>query len=394
VEGALTITPLASPTPDPAAEPGSEPRWFPVGDDAVRLLRDGAQAFPAMLAAIDRAQREVLLEMYWIGADAVGTRFREALCAAARRGVRVCVIHDAVGSLGIDRSWWEPLTSEGGRVAQYHAISPFDPRFRLERVEQRDHRKLLVVDALHGFTGGINLAAPWLEPADGGSGWRDDMIEVRGDATHELRTLFYRTWRHLTHEPPPPDLRPLARRHTRPVWVLASQWRTRRSMHREYIVRIKGARSRIDIANSYFVPDRPLRAALFRAVDRGVRVRVLVPLTGDVPVVQFAVEALFDTLLRHGVEIWTLSERMLHAKTAIIDGAFATIGSYNLDERSWRKNLEVNLAVEDKDFAEHCRRWFERDLDLAHRLDLEAWRTRSLLRRGLEWASYGMRRLW
>jgi cardiolipin synthase len=360
----------------------------------VRLLRDGAQAFPAILGAIARAQHEILLEMYWIGADAVGTSFRRALAEAARRGVRVHVIHDAVGSLGIDRGWWEAVTSEGGRVAQYHAISPFDPRFRFERIEQRDHRKLVVVDALHGFTGGINLAAPWLEPSEGGSGWRDDMIEVRGDAAHELRTLFYRTWRHLTDEPAPNDLRPLARRRTRPVWVLASQWRNRRSMHREYIVRIKKARGRIDIANSYFVPDRPLRSALFRAVDRGVRVRVLVPLLGDVPVVQFAVEALFDTLLRHGVEIWTLPDRMLHAKTAIIDDAFATIGSYNLDERSWRKNLEVNLAVEDTAFAEHVRGWFERDLELAQRLDLEAWRKRSLVRRALEWASYGMRRLW
>jgi cardiolipin synthase A/B len=390
----LTIPPHAPIDPSPTLQPGSDPPWFRVGEDSVRLLRDGAQAFPAMLAAIASARHEVLLEMYWIGADAVGTRFREALADVARRGVRVCVIHDAVGSLGIDRGWWEPFTTAGGQVAQYHSISPFDPRFRLERVEQRDHRKLLVVDSLHGFTGGINLAAPWLEPAEGGSGWRDDMIEVRGDATHELRTLFYRTWRHLTSEAPPPDLRPLARRHTRPVWVLASQWRTRRSVHHEYLVRIKKARGRVDIANSYFVPDRPLRAALFHAVDHGVRVRVLVPFTGDVPVVQFAVEALFDTLLRHGVEIWTLPERMLHAKTAIIDDSFVTIGSYNLDERSWRKNLEVNLAVEDTAFAQYVRSWFERDLQLAARVDLDGWRKRSIVRRGLEWAAYGMRRLW
>ena len=125
-----------------------------------------------------------------------------------------------------------------------------------------------------------------------------------------------------------------------------------------------------------------------------MRVRVLVPFTGDVPVVQFAIEALFDTLLRHGVEIWTLPERMLHAKTAIIDDAFATIGSYNLDERSWRKNLEVNLAVEDAAFAQHVRGWFERDLTQATRVDLDAWRKRSIVRRGLEWAAYGMRRLW
>jgi len=360
----------------------------------VRLLRDGNQAFPAMLAAIAGARREVLLEMYWIGADPVGVRFREALADAAHRGVSVRVIHDAVGSFGIDQAWWEPLVAKGGRVAQFHSIWPFDPRFRLERVEQRDHRKLLVVDEHDGFTGGINLAAPWLATADGGSGWRDDMIEVRGESTQELRTLFYRTWRHLTKEAAPRDLRPLSRRHTRPVWVLASQWRTRRSMHREYVVRIKRSRGRVDIANSYFVPDRAVRSALFRAVDRGVRVRVLVPVTGDVPVVHFAVEALFDTLIRNGVEVWTLPGKMLHSKSAIIDDAFATVGSYNLDERSWRKNLEVNLAVQDTAFAQHVRGWFESDLESATRVDLATWRRRSVVRRGLEWAAYAMRRLW
>ena len=368
--------------------------WFPVGADSVRLLRDGAQAFPAMLEAIAGAQREALLEMYWIGDDAVGERFRDALAERARAGVRVCVIYDAVGSMGVTPAWWRPLFAAGGRAVEYHSISPLDPRFRLERVELRDHRKMLVVDGAMGFTGGINLAAPWAGAPDGGAGWRDDVIQVRGDAVQELRSLFYRTWRKLTRESPPLDVRPLSRRRSRPVWVLASQWRTRRSIHREYCVRIAAARERVDIANSYFVPDRRVRAALFAAVRRGVWVRVLVPDKSDVPVVQFAVEALFDTLLRHGIDIYTLPGAMLHAKTAIIDDAFTTIGSYNLDERSWRKNLEVNLAVEDAAFARHVRSWFERDLENATRVDLASWRDRSLTRRGFEWLAFAMRRMW
>jgi cardiolipin synthase len=368
--------------------------WFRVGGDAVRLLRDGEQAFPAMLKAIEQAQREVLLEMYWVGPDTVGERFRDALAARAQAGVRVCVIYDAVGSMGVTPRWWQPLFTAGGRAVEYHSISPLDPRFRLERVELRDHRKMLVVDGQQGFTGGINLAVPWLKPEEGGAGWRDDVIQVRGGATQELRTLFFRTWRKLTSEAAPLDVRPLSRRRVGPVWVLASQWRTRRSIHREYVRRIRGARRAVDIANSYFVPDRRVRTALFHAVLRGVSVRVLVPAKSDVPVVQFAVEALFDTLLRHGVEVWTLPGVMLHAKTAIIDDEFTTVGSYNLDERSWRKNLEVNLAVEDRAFARHVRAWFERDLASATRIDLATWRSRSLARRGFEWASYAMRKLW
>lgn len=378
----------------PTADPIADAPWFPVGADSVRLLRDGAQAFPAMLDAIARAKREILLEMYWIGADPVGRAFRDAIAERARAGVRTLVIHDAVGSIAMEPRFWSQLEAAGGRVALYHSISPFNPRFRWTRVELRDHRKLLVVDGQCAFTGGINLAAPWLSIRDGGAGWRDDLVETKGEVNEEFRTLFYRNWRKLTGEKPPADVKPLSRRHKRPVWALASQWRTRRSIHREYVYRIGRARERVDIANSYFVPDRPVRAALFRAVRRGVHVRVLVPSVSDVPIVQFAAEALFDTLLRHGVEIWARPETMLHAKTAVIDDEFTTCGSYNLDERSWRKNLELNVAVEDRAFARHVRSWYERDLESATRIDLESWRNRALARRGLEWASYAMRHLW
>jgi cardiolipin synthase len=346
-----------------------------------------------MLDAIRAAEREILLEMYWIGADAVGERFREALVERARAGVRVCVVYDAVGSMAITSGWWKALLEAGGRAVEFHSISPFDPRFRIEHIELRDHRKMLVTDGAAGFIGGINLALPWLTPEEGGAGWRDDVVEVRGGVVGELRTLFYRTWRKLTREPPPADVTPLSRKHSRPVWLLASQWRTRRSIHREYLVRIRQAKARVDIANSYFVPDRRVRAALFQAVRRNVEVRVLVPLKSDVPIVQFAGEALFDTLLRHGVKIWALPGTMLHSKTAIIDDSFTTVGSYNLDERSWRKNLEVNLAVEDRAFARYARGWFEHDLQASTRIDLANWRDRALGRRAFEWAAYAMRRL-
>jgi cardiolipin synthase len=370
------------------------PPWFQIETDSVRLLRDGEHAFPAMLEAIGRAEREILLEMYWIGMDRVGESFRDALAARARDGVTVRVTYDALGSRGILPSWWAPLVAAGGRVAQFNSIWPLDPRFSLARIEQRDHRKLLVVDHSHAFVGGMNLAAQWLPSSEGGQGWRDDAIEARGPAAGEVRSLFYRTWRRLTGEPAPAGVSPLRRRRSGRVWVLASQWRTVRSVHREYVERIRRARDRIDVANPYFVPDRAVRRALFRAVRRGVRVRVLVPEASDVAVVQFAVEALFDTLLRHGVGVWTLPGGMLHSKMAMIDDSFTTIGSYNLDERSWLKNLEINLAVDDAAFTEHVRAAFERDLEVARRLDVDGWRERSLSRRGLEWVAYALRRLW
>ena len=372
----------------------AEQPWFHVGTDRVRLLRDGAQTFPEMLEAIRRAQSEVLLEMYWIGADSCGERFRDALVSRARAGVKVKVIYDAVGSLGISESWWQPLRSAGAEIHEYHSLFPLAQSFQLDRVEQRDHRKLLVADDTVAFTGGINLSDPWLPIEQGGDGWRDDAVAIEGPCVEEFRSLFYETWRRITRTMRPRDVPPFPRRRSRPVWVLANNWRRRRSIRREYVVRIANARQSVDIANSYFVPDGGVRRAMFRAASRGVRIRVLVPARGDVPIVQFAVEAMFEQLLRHGVEVYALPGPILHSKMAIVDESFVTIGSYNLDERSWRKNLEVNVAVEDAAFARHVRHWYEHDLARALPIDLATWRQRGTLRRGMEWVAFAMRKLW
>jgi cardiolipin synthase len=279
-------------------------------------------------------------------------------------------------------------------VLEVHPLSPLRRDFRIHLVEERNHRKVLVVDRRLGFTGGINLSLEWLPEDQGGRGWRDDNIAVDGPAAEELRTLFYRTRRRLVHGPLPADVLPLPRDHARPVWVLASRALPKRLVHREYVTRIRAARTRIDLANSYFVPDRRVRLALARAVARGVRVRVLVPERGDVPIVHFAVEAMFDTLVRRGIEVYAMPGPMLHAKTAIIDDEFTTIGSYNLDERSWRKNLEVNLAVLDPAFARYVRSWFEHDVSRSKRIDLATWRTRPWTRMGAEWVALTFRKLW
>lgn len=383
------------------SEPASP--WFDVGTDRVRLLRDGTEAFPTMLAAIRAAEDEILLEMYWVGADKVGTAFRDALVERARAGIRVRVIYDAVGSLALAPSWWDPLVRAGGEVRIYNPISPLHPSFNLARLEQRDHRKVLVVDDRRGFTGGINLARQWLPASEGGEAWRDDVIEVVGHAARELRTLFYKTWRrvgfHNFRRDPlgtitlPTNVVPLSKRPTGRVYVLASQRKSRRNLRREYLSRLNRAERSIDIANSYFIPDRHVRSALYRAVLRGVRVRVLVPSKSDVLVVQYALEALYESLLRNGVAVYCLGGPMMHAKTAIIDERFVTIGSYNLDERS-AKNLEVNIAVEDRAFATHVREWFDKDLAGALELDLYEWRERPFVRRGMEYLAFAMRRLW
>jgi cardiolipin synthase len=370
------------------------PPVFRAGADEVTLLRDGAMAFPAMLEAIANAEREIVLEMYWIGDDACGRRFLDALVGRAREGVSVRVIYDAVGSLGLPEEFFRPLREHGGDVLEWHSLSPIRTALTIDNLERRDHRKLLVVDGKVAFTGGINLARPWLPVEEGGESWRDDVIRIRGPCAQELRSVFYDTWRKKPFAVVPSDVTPLPKRRSRPVWVLANLSRRRRNIRREYLVRIHNAQKSIDIANSYFIPNRSVRGALFRATARGVRVRVLVPERSDVPIVQLAVEALFETLLANGVEIYTMKGRILHAKTAIIDERFTMIGSYNLDSRSWRKNLEANVAVEDEAFAKHVSAWFTHDCEQASRVDPEVWRQRPLGRRALEWASFALRRLW
>jgi len=380
--------------------------WFRIGSDQVRLLRDGVEALPAMLAAIGNASREIVLEMYWVGVDQVGIRFRDALAEKARAGVVVRVIYDAIGSLGMTRTFWDPLIRAGGTVREYHPLSPLKPAFELARIEQRNHRKLLVIDGQRGFTGGLNLARPWLAIEDGGDAWRDDMVEIDGHASEELRTLFYKTWRRMSFRSlprnplgvlevldVPADLVPLTKRPTGKVWVLASQRKTKRNLRREYLGWLNRAQVSIEIANSYFIPDAAVRNALYRAVLRGVRVRILVPTKSDVAIVQYALEALYESLLRNGVEMYCHVGPMMHAKTAIIDDRFATIGSYNLDERSQTKNLEVNIAVEDGPFAMYVRTWFDKDLEGATHLDLYEWRARPLARRGMEYVAFALRKL-
>jgi len=164
-------------------------------------------------------------------------------------------------------------------------------------------------------------------------------------------------------------------------------------LRREYLARLNKARRSIDIANSYFLPDRRVRNALYRAVKRGVEVRVLVPSKSDVAVVQFALESLVETMLSRGIHIYRYQGRMMHAKTLVIDESFVLVGSYNLDEQSRSKNLEVSIAVDDAPFATYVRTWFNHDLCSSHELHLDIWRQRPVWYRAVETAAYALRKV-
>jgi cardiolipin synthase len=362
-----------------------------VGEDEVRLLCDGAEAYPAMLAAIASARHEIVLEMYWFGSDALGRQFCDALGERARSGVTVRVIFDAFGSTPVDADMFDLLRAAGADVRPYHPLFVF--RGTSQRWAFRDHRKLLVCDDEVGFTGGLNIGREWASLAQGGEGWRDDLVEVRGPGARELRTLFYGTWRRLLSRRErrnpnklPPDVpAALVQTPTRPVWAMSSGrgWRARRAIRATYIRWIVEAKRSIDIVNAYFVPDRWIRRALLHAVKRGIAVRIIVPVRGDVPLVQWAVEATLERLTKEGVQAFAYSGAVLHSKTAVVDDQLVTIGSYNLDHRSFRYNLEVNLAIRSATFAAIVKTSVARDIERSVAWTHHVLRNRGFFRRML-----------
>jgi cardiolipin synthase len=327
---------------------------------AVEPLKGGGEAFPAMLAAIARARRSVHLETYILRDDATGRAFADALVERARAGVAARLLFDSVGCLGLPSSFLDRLSRAGVECVEFHPVAPWRPRHGLNK---RDHKKILVVDDAVGFVGGLNLGLEYEDAAKGGGGWLDWHARVEGPAVLELAESFDRTWRRAGGSPPPRPVAPGP--HLGPCVqgakvVVNEGLRERFGMHRSYLHAIRAAKAEVAIMNAYFIPQRSLRAALQKAVRRGVRVRVVIPGETDVQAVAHASRHLHDGLLARGVELG-LWPGMMHAKFAVIDRVWSTIGSYNLDRRSIEHNLEAGLVVLDRALGARLHDHFEED---------------------------------
>jgi cardiolipin synthase A/B len=377
--------------------PHSWPPRF-VDGNHVTLLRDGKEAYPAMLAAIAGARQQVLLEMYWFGSDRAGRRFAAALLAARERGVEVGLLYDAVGSRDTDPSLFEQLREGGCTVVEFGPLIPWRARFRPDGLTRRDHRKILVVDGEIGFTGGINVADEWLPKEEGGAGWRDDMVRVEGPVVRGLVSMQRSAWRRAGGPPlgemPGFERGPRLHVTDQMVRVLGESYlRTRRQITKAYVDELERAKERAWVENAYFVPDRRVRRALRRAAQRGVDVRIIVPGVSDVELVRVASRATWGSLLSRGVRLFEYQRGVLHSKSAVIDGRWSTVGTYNLDYLSLRTNLEVNIAVLDTRFGEQMEQSFELDLADSKEVDAAAFRTRSFGSRALEQIAYRFRKI-
>jgi cardiolipin synthase len=351
----------------------------------VSLYHDGGACLAAMLDAISAARGEILLEMYWFGSDKTGRRFAAALEERARQGVRVCVTYDAVGSWESDESLFQGLRDAGCRIHVYNP--PRRWRYRWRVGNRRDHRKLLIIDGMVGLTGGVNLADPWAPVADGGGGFRDNVIRIEGPAVADMRAIFATTWPHVL-----PLLPVVTRMGDKAVQVLANDRRkNRRRIERAYLHAIRGARQRVLIENSYFVPSWSVRSALRRAAARGVEVSILVPSVSDVPLVKFATRRSYERLLQAGVRVYEWGHSVLHSKIAVVDD-WCTVGTHNLDYRSLLDNLEINVSVKDVALARELSERIELAIAEARHVDAKTWKVRPILDRWLENLSYRFRR--
>lgn len=346
------------------------------------LLEDGREAYPAMLAAIAAARETVHLETYIFRGDRAGRLFADALTERARHGVAVRLIFDAVGSMDLPGSFIQALRNAGVQVLEYHPVAPWRPRWSWGR---RDHRKTLVIDGAVAFTGGVNISEVYLPPEQGGQGWRDLHVRIEGPAAYDLDRLFRQVWHSKTERWFPLAGHPEGRRGSSLVHVAAnSEFLRRQLIRRALLHSIRRSRRRVVGAIAYFIPDRRLRHALFAAVKRGVRVDLLVPEVSDIPAVAYASRFYYDTLLSHGVRLHAWPKTVLHAKAFAVDRLWASVGSYNITNRSLVSNLEVNLNILDRGFASRLEDVITADIAASREIKLEEWRARPYPERVLE----------
>jgi len=360
-----------------------------ISGNKVQILKNGSENFPEMLKAIGEAKESIHLETYIFRSDRTGWRFAKALAEKAREGVSVKLIYDSLGSLTTDRAFFRFMEEAGVEVFEYHPIAPWKwGRNRKWSLKRRDHRKILVVDSRCGFVGGINIGDEYADPSEGGGGWRDTQLKLEGPAVRTLQQIFLSTWfknkkRSLESDPAYyPKITPPGRLG---VSIVASNGlRGRNQIKKAYLRAILRARKRICITNSYFVPPHWFLTALRKACEKGVEVFVLVPKRSDVRIVDYATRALYSRLLKCGVRIFEWEGPVLHAKTAVIDGRWSTIGSSNIDQISFFYNLEVNVVVLGWTFGEKMEEMFWDDLKHAREIVAREWTRRNRFQRFLE----------
>lgn len=327
--------------------------------NAIELLIDAQANYDAWLAAIRNARQRVLLENYIVRNDEIGRLFRDALVERAQAGVMVAVVVDWAGCLGQSRSaFWDPLRAAGGDVRIFNPPRLGEPFGWVSR----DHRKLLVVDGVHGFLSGVCISAKWLGDASRQvAPWRDTGVALCGPAVAELEAAFAQSWAGAGEPLPALTPAPVGAAGNVSLRVIATQPATAGMYRLDQLV-ASMARETLWLTDAYFVGVAPYVQALVAAARDGVDVRLLVPGSSDIPAVATMSRSGYRPLLKAGIRVFEWNGSMLHAKTAVADRQWARVGSSNLNIASWLGNCEIDVAVEDAGFASQLAAQYEADL--------------------------------
>jgi len=358
-----------------------------VGGNRITALQNGDEIFPAMLEAIRGATRTISFETYIYWSGRIGREFAEVLAARARAGVEVHVLLDWVGAGKMDDELLDLMVDAGVEVLKYHPLRWYN----LGRLNNRTHRKLLVVDGRIGFTGGVGIADEWLGNAQDPDHWRDSHYRVVGPAVAQMQAAFMDNWiktnslvLHGEAYFPAIDT---AGPHLAQVFT-SSAGEGSESVRLMYLLSIASARKSIRLSASYFVPDSLSVATIVSARERGVEVEIIVPGGHiDSKVTRKASRGLWGPLLEAGVKIYEFQPTMYHCKVMIVDDAWVSVGSTNFDNRSFSLNDEANLNILDPEFAAAQSKVFAADRALSREITLEAWRQRPWQEKVKEWAA-------
>jgi len=361
-----------------------------VGNKVV-LLQDGPATFQAMLTAIRDARDHINMETYTIEDDEVGNRFADALIEKQAQGVQVNFIYDSVGAINAPKAFFKRLTDSGIKVLEFNPINPLTAK-KGWNVNHRDHRKLLIADGQSAFLGGVNISSvysggsftqrskgrPEGEP---GPPWRDTHLQVDGPVVAEFQKLFLATWEKQKGEALAPRnyLPKPGSKGKEVVRAIGSSPDEPYSLfYATLLSAIGSAETSVYLTNAYFVPDPQLLAALKDAAQRGVDVKIILPSHSDSWLVFHVGRSFYEELLSAGVKIYERRDALLHAKTALIDGVWSTVGSTNLDWRSFLHNDEVNAVILGQEFGVQMQAMFEKDLASSNPITLEQWNRRSI----------------
>jgi cardiolipin synthase len=346
--------------------------------NSVELLYKGLESFDAIFDCVKKAKSFICLQFYIFRNDETGTELSGILKRKAKEGIRVYIIYDHFGSIGTPRSFWRGLRNEGIII---RASRPFKWSSPLD-YPRRDHRKLIIIDGIRAFTGGLNIANEYRGfHLRSKGGWRDTGIIVKGPIVSELFDQFNRSWQRWRGEPllsPELPASCSSREGCLPVIpIFASSAKGRRRMRKLLYYSIHNARKSIYLTTAYFTPSRRMISSLEDAVRKGVEVRLLVPGRSDVPLAQYAGRFFFMRLLRAGVRIFDYQTDMLHAKSYVFDGRWSIVGSANLDFQSLRWNDEGNVGILDEGFAAEMTDVFNEDLRHSVEIREDEWAKRS-----------------